>query len=314
MKIVVYNPQKDFSFEQQNKLAGLGEVVYTQNSDELPIEKLLELAKGADIIAADPDPLGGFEKAKPVFTKIMETLPNLKGVCLSTTSFGWIDLNYCKQRNLPVSNVPGYSRESVAEHVIALLLCLSKRIILSDRQTQAGKYKLGMGFELKGKTLGVIGLGNIGSRVAEIGMAIGMKVIAYNRSPKQMGGVEVKSLDEVLQESDAISINTTHEDSNVGILGKEQISKFKKNVIIVNTVDREIFDEQALADALKSGQVYGYALEAEDLDHGPLVGIENAILIKGFGWYTKEALINLYQIVVDNIIALAKGSPVNRVV
>lgn len=73
-------------------------------------------------------------------------------------------------------------------------------------------------------------------------------------------------------------------------------------------------NEQALADALKSGQVYGYALEAEDLDHGPLAGVENAILIKGFGWYTREALQNLYQIIVDNIIALAKGNPVNRVV
>jgi len=314
MKIVVYNPQADFTTEQQSKLSSLSEVVYTENSNELPVEKLIEMAEGADIIAADPGPLGGFEKAKPIFTKIMETLPNLKGVCLSTTSFGWIDLNYCKSRNLPVSNVPGYSRESVAEHAIALLLCLAKRIIVSDRQTQAGKYKMGMGFELKGKTLGIVGLGSIGSRVAELGIAIGMKVIAYNRSPKQMAGVEMKTLDEVLTQSDAISINTTHEDANVGIFGKEQIAKLKKDVIIVNTVDREIFDEQALTDALKSGQVYGYALEAEDLDNGPLAGVENAILIKGFGWYTKEALQNLYQIIVDNVIALAKGNPVNRVV
>ena len=314
MKIVVYIPQADFTIEQQNKLAGLGEVVYTKNSDELSMGQLIEIAKGADIVAADPDPLGGFEKAKPIFTKIMESLPDLKGVCLSTTSFGRIELDYCKSRNLPISNVPGYSRESVAEHAIALLLCLAKRIIVSDRQTQAGKYKMVMGFELKGKTLGIIGLGNIGSRVAELGMAMGMKVIAYNRSPKQMAGLEMKTLDEVLTQSDAISINTTHEDANVGILGKEQISKLKKDVIIVNTVDREIFDEQALADALKSGQVYGYALEAEDLNSGPLAGVENAILIKGFGWYTKEALQNLYQIIVDNVVALAKGNPVNRIV
>lgn len=128
----------------------------------------------------------------------MESLPNLKGVCLSTTSFGWIDLDYCKKRHLPVSNIPGYSRESVAEHALALLLCLAKRIIVSDRRTQKGQYKMEKGFELKGKTLGIIGLGSIGSRIAELGLAIGMRVIAYNRSPKSMPGVEMKTLAEVL--------------------------------------------------------------------------------------------------------------------
>lgn len=87
----------------------------------------------------------------------------------------------------------------------------------------------------------------------------------------------------------------------------------KDGVIIVNTVTRELIDEEALAPALKSGKVYGYALEAEDLEHGPLSGIENAVLVKGFGWYTKEALENLSQIWADNISALASGAPQNRV-
>lgn len=313
MKIVVFNPQADFTAEQQNKLKSFGEVVYTKDGNDYTLDQLVNMAKGADIVAVDPTPLGGFEKAKPILTKIMESLPKLKGLCLSTTSFGWVDLNYCKQKHLSVSNIPGYSRESVAEHAIALLLCLAKRIITSDRKTREGKYKLEMGFELKGKTLGIIGLGNIGTRVAELGKAIGMKVIAYNRSPKKVKGVEMKSLNEVLRESDAISFNTTHEDANVSMLGKDQIVKLKKGVIIVNTVDRELIDEHAMADALKSGKVFGYALEAEDLDHGPLAKIENAVLIQGFGYFTKEALENLYKIWVTNITALAKGKPVNRV-
>src|SRR3990170_5444217 len=149
MKIAAFCPKSEFSEVNQKRLASLG----------------------ADIIAIDPDNFGGFEKAKDVVTKLVETLPKLKGVALSTTSYGWIDMDYFKKRNIPVSNVPGYSRELVAEHAIALLLCLAKRIIVTDRKIQKGQYKLEMGFELKGKTLGIIGLGNIGSRVAE--MALG---------------------------------------------------------------------------------------------------------------------------------------------
>lgn len=314
MKIVIFNPKSSFTSDQQKQLSSFGQVVYTETRAELPTPKLLEMAKGAEIVGVDPDPLGGFEKAKEKLTKIMESLPNLKGVCLSTTSFGWADLDYCKKRKIPVSNVPGYSKESVAEHALALLLCLAKRIIVSDRKTQKGEYKLEMGFELKGKTLGVIGLGNIGGRLAELGQGIGMKVIAYNRTPKKVKGIEMKSLNQVLEESDAISLHTTHEESNNRMIGEKEIAKMKKGVIIVNTVDRELVDEKAMVTALKSGKVYAYAYEGEDLVHTPLAKLENAVGIKGFAWFTKEALENLYRIWVANIEVLAKGKPQNRVV
>lgn len=314
MKIVIFNPESSFTSEQQKQLSSFGQVTYAETREELPAPKLLEMAKGAEIIGVDPDPLGGFEKAKEKLTKVMESLSNLKGVCLSTTSFGWVDLDYCKRREIPVSNIPGYSRESVAEHTLAFLLCLAKRIIVSDRKTQKEKFKLEIGFELKGKTLGIIGLGNIGSRVAELGRGIGMKVIAYNRSPKKMKGLVMKSLDQVLKESDALSLHTTHEENNNKMIGRDEIAKMKNGVIIVNTVDRELVDEKEIAKALKSGQVCAYAYEGEDLVHTPLAKLENAIGLKGFAWYTKEALDNLYRIYIENISALVKGKPQNRVV
>ncbi|MBU4466670.1 D-2-hydroxyacid dehydrogenase, partial [Patescibacteria group bacterium] len=169
------------------------------------------------------------------------------------------------------------------------------------------------GMELMGKTLGVIGLGNIGSRVAELGLGIGMKVIACNRNPKQMAGVEMKSFDEVLAESDAISLNTTHEDDNKDLIGNDAIGKMKDGVIVVNTVDRDLVNENAMAEALKSGKVSGYAWEGENLEEGPLVGLENSLGIKAFAYYTKEALDNLFQILTDNIVTLAQGNPQNRV-
>jgi lactate dehydrogenase-like 2-hydroxyacid dehydrogenase len=313
MKIAIFYPRSRFTADQQKTLSSLGDVSYLKDVNELPLTKLLEISKGAQMIAIDPDPFGGFEKAKGPLTKVIESLPGLKGVCLSTTSFGWIDLDLCKRKKIPVSNVPGYSKESVAEQAIAFLLGASKRIFLSDRRTNKGKYVLEQGFELKGKTLGVIGLGNIGSRVAELAKGIGMNVVAYNRTPMKMKGVKMVSLGQLLKESDAISLNTTHEIKNSNLLGKAELAKMKKGVIIVNTVDRELVDEKAMAAALKSGKVDTYVYEGEDLVHTPLAKLENSIGFKGFAWFTKEALENLQRIWIGNIAALAKGKPQNRV-
>jgi len=175
MKIAVFNPKSDFTAAQQEQLSKFGEVVYIEPPMEHPLEELIELAKDAEVLAVDPDNFGGFEKARDRLTQLMETLPNLKGLALDTTSFGWVDFEYTNKRNMPVSNCPGWSRQSIAELALALLLNLSKNIIKLDRKTQKGEYKLEKGFELKGKTLGIIGIGSIGSALADLGNGIGMK-------------------------------------------------------------------------------------------------------------------------------------------
>lgn len=313
MKITILVPKTEFTKEQQQKVSELGEVVYTDSRREYSMEEFIGLAKDSEILGADPDNLGGFEKAKERLTQLMETLPNLKGVALTSTSFSWIDLDYCRKRNIVVTNVPHYSTESVAEHALGLLICLAKKIILTDRRTQKGEYKLDMSFELKGKTLGIIGLGDIGSRAVELGHAIGMKVIAYNRTPKQKENVEMKSLDEVLAESDAISIHLAHNDETNHFISTEQLDKMKDGVIIVNLASREIVNEQAMAEALKSGKVASYAYEGEDLESGPLSNIETAIGLKPFAWYTREAMDRAAEIFTNSITSIAKGNPINVV-
>ncbi len=313
MKIVIFSPKDHFTSDQQKQLASFGTVIYSKTEDELPMAKLLEMSEGAEVIGVGPSSLGGFEKAKEKLTKIMESLPNLKAVCLSTTSFGWVDLEYAKKRKITVSNVPGYSKESVAESAIAFLLGASKRIFVSDRRTQKNKYFLDQGFELRGKTLGIIGLGNIGGAVAELAQGVGMNVIAYNRSPKKVKGIKMVSLNELFKLSDAISLNTTHEEKNNNMISTKELAKMKKGVIIVNTVDRELVDEKAMAQALKAGKVDTYVYEGEDLVHTPLAKLENAIGFQGFAWYTKEALENLYRIWIGNLVAAVKGKPQNVV-
>jgi lactate dehydrogenase-like 2-hydroxyacid dehydrogenase len=279
----------------------------------MDIQDLINLARDSEYVGLDPDNFGGFEKARSRVTQVLETLPNVKGVTLATTSFGWVDLEYCKKRNITVCNVPGYSRESVAEHTIALLLCAAKRILVTDRRTQRNAYAMEMGFELKGKTLGIIGLGNIGSRTAEIALGIGMNVVAYNHSPKTMLSVEMKSLDEVVRVADALVLHTTHTDANRGFINTDVLSKMKKGVIVINTADVEVVDENAMKEALLSGIVDTYICEGSLFDSSPLKGIEHAIGLKGFGYYTKEAIHNLFEIFVQNIVSLAKNSPVHQV-
>ena len=313
MKITVLCPKVEFTAAQQERLAGLGDVVYTKSRDEYAAEELIELSKGSDILAVDPANLGGWEVVAERLKQLMEVIPNLKGLALGTTGFGHVDLEYCRNRNITVTNVPYYSTESVAEHTLAFMLGCAKRIFLTDRRTQQGKYQLVEGFELRGKMLGVIGLGHIGTRMAELSQAIGMKVIAWNRSPKSVPGVEMKSLDDILAESDVIAIHLADCKETVDFLSRERIAKLKDGAIVVNTADRSIVDEEAMAEALKSGKVDSYAMEGEDLTSPPLGGVENALLFKGFGWYTKEALARNKEIWIDNIEGIIKGNPVNPV-
>jgi lactate dehydrogenase-like 2-hydroxyacid dehydrogenase len=313
MKIAIFNPRDEFTSPQRERLARLGQTVFTHDRKALPVGDLVKMARGAEVLMVDPDNVGGFEKGGERLIQILEKTPEVKTLALSTTSYGWVDLKYCRDRGISVCNIPGYSREAVAEHVLALLLCLAKRVIVTDRKTQKGKYQLEMGFELAGKTLGVIGLGSIGSRVAELGQGIGMMVIAYNRSPKAQKGVEMVSLKELFRRSDAISINVKACAETVDMIGKNELALVKRGVIVVNTADRSIVDEKAMAIALKSGRVGSYGFEGGDLDHGPLSSLENAVGLKGFGWYTKEALERLKEIWIGNVEAALAGKPRNVV-
>lgn len=187
MKIVVLTPKSEFSKNHRDTLSELGEVVYTDSRRKYTLEELISICNNANILAIDPDNLGGFELAPKALPKLLDAVPSIKNLPLSTTSYGYVDQGLSK-KGIKVTNIPYYSSESVAEHTIALLLGCSKRIFLSDRRTQKGEYKLEMGYEIAGKTLGIIGLGSIGQKTAQLALGLGMKVIAYNRTQKSMGG------------------------------------------------------------------------------------------------------------------------------
>lgn len=301
-------PKTDFKDNQLDRLSKLGEVVFVPDRNEKSLEWLADWAGDVEVLGLDPDVLGGFEKAMDGrLTELLERLTKLRAIALSTSDTGWINLEYCKKRGINVLNIPNYSAESVAESTLCFLLGLAKKVFVSDRREQRGEYSLEMGFELKGKTLGIIGLGSIGSRVAELGNAIGMKVVAWNRTPKTQNGVEMKSLDEVLQESDAISINLASCAETYDFFNKDKIGKMKKGVIVANLADRLLVDEKEMREALKNEKVGAYAFEGDDLKSGPLVGIETAIGFQSFAWYTKDALERLVDIWVGNMERIVKN-------
>lgn len=315
MKVTIFSPKSEFSEELQYKLSsGVGEVVYTESRDEYPIEKLIKLCKDSEILAFDPDNIGGFEKTPTRLIKLLEAMPKIKGLALSTTAFGYIDKEYCKKRKIVVTNVPYYSTESVAEHTLGMILGCVKRIILTDRRTQKRKYRLEMGREFNNLTVGVIGLGHIGTRTAELCRAIGANVITWNRTIKRMEHVARKStVEDLLIKADVVVLHLAENEETKHFLSKERIRMIKEGAIVINTADRSLVDEKAMAEALKSGRVDQYCFEGESLKESPLEGIETALLFKGFGWFTKEALEKNKEIWVNNIVGLAKGKPYNPI-
>src|SRR3989339_1569595 len=136
MKIVVLTPKSEFTGIQHNLLSSSGKVIYSDSRREYPLEELIKICSGANILAIDPDNLGGFEKSPKILPKLLDAVTSIKNLSLSTTSYGYIDKNLCQSRGIKVTNVPHYSSQSVAEYSISLLLGCAKRIFLSARRTE----------------------------------------------------------------------------------------------------------------------------------------------------------------------------------
>ena len=186
MKIVILSPKDEFPSNLQHKIEKAGKVVWLSSRKEMPLGSLKKLSHGAKVLAVDPDVLGGFEKAESRLRKLMESMPELKGLALATTSTEYVDLKYCKQKGIKVLNIPDYATEAVAEQTMGVIIGLAKRIFLSDRRTQNQVFKLEMGFELQGKTLGVIGLGRIGSRIAQLAQCFDRKSLLITERPRRL--------------------------------------------------------------------------------------------------------------------------------
>jgi len=214
-----------------------------------------ETAKEADLISVFI--------SSSIKQTLLEKLPKLKGIATRSTGTDHLDLDYCKEKKIAVKSVATYGVNTVAEHTFALILALSRKIIPSVQQTQKGDFSNRelCGFDLAGKKLGIIGLGHIGSRVAEIGNSFKMQVLVSTRTPKPLEGVKFVDLPTLLSQADIITLHTPLTPETQHLLNQENIGLIKKGAFLVNTARGGLIQTEALVKALREEILAGAALD-----------------------------------------------------
>ena len=253
-KIVFFEVEKWEEDHINSSLSSYQPVLTVEKLDETTVSKY----KDAEIIST-------FIYSS-LTKEVLGKLPNLKFIATRSTGFDHIDLNYCKEKNIKVANVPTYGAHTVAEHTFALILAISRKLISSVEQAKKGDFSSEnlQGFDLAGKTLGVIGTGNIGKNVAEIALSFAMKVLAFSRRVSNelvSKGVRYISLDELLANSDIVSLHLPHTKETEHIINMQNIQKFKQGAVLINTARGVLVETQAIIEGLEKGYLSAAGLD-----------------------------------------------------
>ena len=314
MKIVVVdgytlNPG-DLSW---NMLSAFGELIVY---DRTPIELIVERCKEATIVLTNKVP---FSK------ETLAALPNLKYISVLATGYNIIDTAAAKEQAVMVSNVPGYGTASVAQHVFSLLLEITNHTGKNARWSAEGNWQDCADFcytiapitELQGKTMGIVGFGNIGQNVASIAIAFGMQVIYFNPSIKSTGiGTQV-TLDEVFEQADFISLSCPLTATNQAFVNEALINKMKPSSYLINTARGQLINESDLATALNQNTIAGAALDVLSKEpppaNNPLLTAKNCIITPHVAWISTEARKRILSITASNILSYINGSVSNCV-
>jgi glycerate dehydrogenase len=317
MKIVVLdgytlNPG-DLSWEELKTFGDLD--VY----DRTPPDKVIERASGASIL---------FTNKTPVGEEIINQLPTLKYIGVLATGYNVIAIEYAKAKGIKVTNVPGYGTTSVVQHTFALRVELCHRVQNHSDTVYSGTWSKSPDFcywetpqvELFGKTLGIIGFGNIGEQVADIASAFGMNILATSRThsdQRHRKNFQWATVSEVLTNSDIVSIHCPLFAETKGLINQESLQLMKKSSFLINTSRGPIIVEKDLADALNNNSIAGAAVdvlseEPPALDN-PLFHAKNCIITPHIAWATKAARSRLMDISIKNLSSYLNGNPMNVV-
>ncbi len=312
MKVVVLN-ECFLSDKNLADLHALGEVaLYNDTTDEATAIKRMA---GKDIVLSDM-----YEC--PLNKNVLSQCANVKFLCINSTGYDLVDLETTQKNNTLVANTPGFSTEAVAEHVFALLLAINRRILSGDQAVRTKPFQINpadkahykyLGFNLAGKTIGIVGLGAIGSHVAKIAAGFGMKCIAYNRHKKVVSDVSMVSLDELFQQSDIITLHTPFNEDSKALINATTIEKMKSHCIIINTARGGCVVSADLAAALKAGKIGGAGLDVLDswTTENPLLHTPNTLITPHSAWFTTEALGKIGDIMTENVKAFVAGKNMN---
>lgn len=289
--ITVLCPRSEFSLEQSQKLELAGNATYLEG--QATLQEMKRISKGAEIIAFTPDKLG--KEARLWLQAILNHSPNVRGLAVNTVESGYIDENYCKERGIRIMSVRDTSGQAVFESTLMHLLGCATNHLTNQERTFRRRYVSQEGSELKNKTLGVIGMGEVGQKLAKIAIDLEMRVYSWDEQPIRMPGVERQELSKVLSSSDLITIHLPDNEANKKFLSKERIGWINDGAIVINLSGKDLVDERAMAEALKKGVVGQYVCESESTHKSPLLGIETAHILKPYSTLTREARVRNYN-------------------
>ena len=278
--------------------------------------ELIERIQGARVVVT---------KELPVSADLLSQFPDTVELIVEAgTGYNNIDLDAAKKKGITVCNIPAYSTERVAHTVIMMILnfasTMQQQIGMLARGDRSNftKYLQVSHTEVNGKTLGVVGAGHIGMEVIKVAKALGMNILVHTRTPKADGdGIRYVSLDELLENSDYISLHCPLNDQTKHLINKETISKMKPNAVIVNTGRGPLINEKDLCEALAAKRIAGAGLDVQEVEppaeDSPLYTLDNVIITPHMGWKGLETRQRLVGIIRDNVQAFFKGEPINVV-
>ena len=284
--------------------------------DDSTNEELIERIQGARVVVT---------KELPVNAELLSQFPDtVKLIVEAGTGYNNIDLNAAKERGITVCNIPAYSTERVAHTVIMMILNFASTMqqqigmLAKGDRSNFTKYLQVSHTEVNGKTLGVVGAGHIGMEVIKVAKALGMNILIHTRTPKADGdGIRYVSLDELLENSDYITLHCPLNDQTKHMINKETIAKMKPNAVIVNTGRGPLINEADLCEALAAKRIAGAGLDVQEVEppaeDSPLYTLDNVIITPHMGWKGLETRQRLVGIIRDNVQAFFKGEPINVV-
>ena len=278
--------------------------------------ELIERIQGARVVVT---------KEISVTAELLSQFPDtVKLIVEAGTGYNNINLDAAKKKGITVCNIPAYSTERVAHTVIMMILNFASTMqqqigmLAKGNRSNFTKYLQVSHTEVNGKTLGVVGAGHIGMEVIKVAKALGMNILVHTRTPKADGdGIRYVSLDELLENSDYISLHCPLNDQTKHLINKETISKMKPNAVIVNTGRGPLINERDLCEALAAKRIVGAGLDVQEVEppaeDSPLYTLDNVIITPHMGWKGLETRQRLVGIIRDNVQAFFKGEPINVV-
>lgn len=316
MKIVILQPlgiSKEVLDQYKKRLENDGHTLVSYDTVPANGDEVLERTKDADILV----PVN-----YPVPASVIDQCPDLKMISIAFTGFDHVDTEACRKKNVVVCNAAGYATDSVAELTFGLIIDVLRNVVpCNDVVRKQGTRQGLVGNELRGKTLGIVGTGAIGLRVAEIGKAFGCTLLGFNRTEKSEAkelGLAYVDLETLVKDSDIISVHTPFNKETENLIDATEFALMKKTAIVIQTSRGGTINEQALADALNSGKIAGAGIDVfvqeppVDADN-PLLHAKNTVLTPHVAFATKEALEKRAAIAFGNITSWLDGKTVNRV-